>query len=216
MLLSSFCRRGEKVRKTPRRQERLNDKLGSAAPACWADEPETSSAYAALGLKAPGVDRERFGQHPELLAHEVGHGFAPLLSAVDEHPPLVARHLHLELVSKRVAVAHARASVPAQTRVCKHRGVDALVLTVPSCHGAAVPKAKQPIDLALAAVLKHEREARGESQETLAYKAGLSSSSLGAIELGRSSPAWSTVRAIIAAWGMTLGELAAEIERGEV
>jgi DNA-binding XRE family transcriptional regulator len=78
-----------------------------------------------------------------------------------------------------------------------------------------VPKAKQPTDLALAKVLKREREARGESQETLAYKAGLSSSSLGAIELGRSSPAWPTVRAIIAAWGMTLGELAAEIERSE-
>ena len=77
----------------------------------------------------------------------------------------------------------------------------------------AVPKAKQPVDLALAAVLKRERETRGESQETLAYKAELASASLGAIELGRSSPAWPTVRAIIAAWGMTLGELAAEIER---
>jgi|HubBroStandDraft_3_1064219.scaffolds.fasta_scaffold98823_3 DNA-binding XRE family transcriptional regulator len=67
-------------------------------------------------------------------------------------------------------------------------------------------------DQALAAVLKREREARGESQETLAYKAGLSSSSLGAIELGRSSPSWPTVRAIIAAWGMSLAELAAAIE----
>lgn len=75
-----------------------------------------------------------------------------------------------------------------------------------------VPKT-QPIDHALAAVLKREREARGESQETLAYKAGLSSSSLGAIELGRSSPSWPTVRAVIAAWGMTLSELAKAIER---
>lgn len=75
-----------------------------------------------------------------------------------------------------------------------------------------MPKAKQPTDQALAAVLKREREARGESQETLAYKAGLSSSSLGAIELGRSSPSWPTVRAIIAAWGMSLAELAAAIE----
>jgi len=78
-----------------------------------------------------------------------------------------------------------------------------------------VPKAKQPTDLALAAVLKREREARGESQETLAYKAGLSSSSLGAIETGRSSPAWPTVRAIIAVWGMSLAKLAAAVERAE-
>jgi transcriptional regulator with XRE-family HTH domain len=78
-----------------------------------------------------------------------------------------------------------------------------------------VPKAKQPTDLALAAVLKREREARGESQETLAYKAGLASGSLGAIELGRSSPAWPTVRAILAAWGMSLGDLAEAIEHTE-
>jgi DNA-binding XRE family transcriptional regulator len=76
----------------------------------------------------------------------------------------------------------------------------------------AVPKS-QPTDLALAAVLKRGREARGESQETLAYKAGLSSSSLGAIEQARSSPAWPTVRAIIAVWDMPLKQLAEEIER---
>lgn len=70
----------------------------------------------------------------------------------------------------------------------------------------------QPTDLALAKVLKHEREARGESQETLSYKAGLSSSSLGAIETGRSSPAWPTVRAIIDALDMTLKQLAEAVE----
>jgi DNA-binding XRE family transcriptional regulator len=75
-----------------------------------------------------------------------------------------------------------------------------------------MPKANQQTDFGLAAVLKHERERRGESQETLAYKAGLSSSSLGAIELGRSSPSWPTVRAIIAVWGMSLSELATAVE----
>jgi DNA-binding XRE family transcriptional regulator len=82
------------------------------------------------------------------------------------------------------------------------------------CNGPAVPKT-QPVDQTLATVLKHERETRGESQETLAYKAGLSSSSLGSIELGRSSPAWPTVRAILAAWDMSLRELADLIDAQE-
>lgn len=79
----------------------------------------------------------------------------------------------------------------------------------------AVPKAKQPTDVALAAVLKRWREARGESQETLAYRAGLASGSLAAIELGRSSPAWPTVRAIIGALDKSLHQLADAIEQAE-
>lgn len=73
----------------------------------------------------------------------------------------------------------------------------------------------QPVDQALATVLKRERETRAESQETLAYKAGLSSSSLASIELARSSPAWPTVRAILAAWDMSLRDLADAIETQE-
>jgi transcriptional regulator with XRE-family HTH domain len=78
-----------------------------------------------------------------------------------------------------------------------------------------VPKADQQTDTALAAVLKREREARGESQEALAYKAGLSSSSLASIELGRANPSWPTVRAIIAAWDMSLVELAKAVDAVE-
>lgn len=76
-----------------------------------------------------------------------------------------------------------------------------------------MPKAEQPVDLALAAVLKRERERRGESQEALAYRAGLSSGSLAAIELARASPAWPTVLSIVSALDMTLPELVEALEQ---
>lgn len=74
-----------------------------------------------------------------------------------------------------------------------------------------VPRAPDP-DRALAAVLKRLREDRGVTQETLAYKAGLSVGTLGRIEVGRTAPSWDSVTRIIDALGVTLSELAAAIE----
>ncbi len=67
-------------------------------------------------------------------------------------------------------------------------------------------------DPALAAVLRRLREERGLSQEALAYQAGITSGSLGRIELAQSSPAWATVRQIANAIGVTMEELGATVE----
>ena len=67
-------------------------------------------------------------------------------------------------------------------------------------------------DPMLAAVLRRLREDRGLTLEALAFKSGVSIGSLGRIELGRSSAAWSTVLAIIDALGMSLKQLAEAVE----
>lgn len=74
----------------------------------------------------------------------------------------------------------------------------------------AKPSKPDPV---LGAVVRRRREARGESLETLGYRADkLTGGALGAIELGRSDPAWSTVRDIAAALEIGVTELVAEVE----
>ena len=70
-------------------------------------------------------------------------------------------------------------------------------------------------DPALAAVLRRLREDRGMTLEALAFKSGVSIGSLGRIERGRSSAAWSTVRLILRALDVDLHELADAIDRAE-
>jgi transcriptional regulator with XRE-family HTH domain len=60
----------------------------------------------------------------------------------------------------------------------------------------------------LAVVLKRLREDRGLTQETLAFKSGVSISSLGRIETGRTSAAWATVVQL----GVSMGELGAAVD----
>jgi transcriptional regulator with XRE-family HTH domain len=67
-------------------------------------------------------------------------------------------------------------------------------------------------DPVLAAVLRRLREDRGMTMEALAFKSGVSLGSLGRIERGRSSVAWSTVRQIIDALDVSLTELGAAVE----
>lgn len=67
-------------------------------------------------------------------------------------------------------------------------------------------------DPALAAVLRRLREDRDMTLEALAFKSGVSIGSLGRIELGRSSAAWSTVRQIADALDVSMVELAAAVE----
>jgi transcriptional regulator with XRE-family HTH domain len=75
-----------------------------------------------------------------------------------------------------------------------------------------MPQRSPAADPALAAVLRRLRTERGESQESVAYKAGLTAGSLTRIELCQSSPEWATVRRIIDALGVSLAELAAAVE----
>jgi len=67
-------------------------------------------------------------------------------------------------------------------------------------------------DPALASVLRRIRLERGATQETLAYRSGITTGSLARIELGQASPAWTTVRRIAAALEVTMVELAAAVE----
>jgi transcriptional regulator with XRE-family HTH domain len=78
-----------------------------------------------------------------------------------------------------------------------------MVLTMPR------PPAPDPT---LAAVLRRLREERGLSQEVLAYRAGITSGSLGRIELAQSSPAWATIRQIAKALDVSMEELGAAVE----
>ncbi len=80
-----------------------------------------------------------------------------------------------------------------------------------------VPAMPRPpaADPALAKVLRRLREERGLSQEALAYHSGITSGSLGRIELGQASPAWSTIRQIANALGVTMVELSMAVEAEE-
>jgi transcriptional regulator with XRE-family HTH domain len=60
--------------------------------------------------------------------------------------------------------------------------------------------------------LRRLREERGESQEAVAYRSGITTGSLARIELGQSSPAWVTVRQIAAALETSLVELSSAVE----
>lgn len=73
----------------------------------------------------------------------------------------------------------------------------------------AVPPKEAP-DPALAAVLKRLRGK--ESQQTLATRAGLTTGTYAKVELGKSNPTWTTVRAIAEALDVTLAELVRRVE----
>jgi transcriptional regulator with XRE-family HTH domain len=75
-----------------------------------------------------------------------------------------------------------------------------------------MPRAPAP-DPNLARVLRQHRIDRGLTQETLAFHAGITTGSLGRIELAQTSPAWATVRQIADALGVTMEELSREVER---
>jgi transcriptional regulator with XRE-family HTH domain len=62
-------------------------------------------------------------------------------------------------------------------------------------------------------VLRNLREDRGESQEALAYRAGITVGSLARIEQGKTNPGWSTVRDIAEALGVSRAELGKRVER---
>jgi transcriptional regulator with XRE-family HTH domain len=74
-----------------------------------------------------------------------------------------------------------------------------------------VPKPSKR-DCALAIVLRRLREQRGQSQEQLGYRAGLTAGALARIELAQSAPAWATVLDIAHALELSLVDLATAVE----
>ena len=74
-----------------------------------------------------------------------------------------------------------------------------------------MPPRSRP-DPELGKVVRRLREQRGESQEGLAYRAGITSGALARVELAQSGPAWATVKDIAEALGVSMAELAAQIE----
>lgn len=68
---------------------------------------------------------------------------------------------------------------------------------------------------ALGAAIRQLREERGDTQEALASKAGITLSTLSVIERGRANPTWGTVRRIAAALDAPMGELGRLVEKLE-
>jgi transcriptional regulator with XRE-family HTH domain len=56
------------------------------------------------------------------------------------------------------------------------------------------------------------REERDMTREALAFRSGLTTGSIARVELAQSVPSWDTVRLLAGALGVTLTQLAAEIE----
>jgi transcriptional regulator with XRE-family HTH domain len=71
---------------------------------------------------------------------------------------------------------------------------------------------EQP-DPVLAALLKRLREERAITQEQLAFEAGITASALSRIERGLNSPGWTTIKQLATALGVSLIELAADLEK---
>jgi transcriptional regulator with XRE-family HTH domain len=72
--------------------------------------------------------------------------------------------------------------------------------------------ASESTDQLLASTLRLRREARGATQEEIAYAAGVTVGTLGQIERGQVNPNWMTVKRISEALDITFVELAALME----
>lgn len=67
-------------------------------------------------------------------------------------------------------------------------------------------------DPILAGLIKELREQREITQEQLAFDAGITASALSRIERGINNPGWMTVKRLAEALGVTLAQLAADVE----
>jgi transcriptional regulator with XRE-family HTH domain len=70
-------------------------------------------------------------------------------------------------------------------------------------------------DPALAATVRRMRVERGETQEDLAHRAGLTVAAFARIERGHANPTWTTVRRIAVALEISLTALAEAVEHGK-
>lgn len=71
-------------------------------------------------------------------------------------------------------------------------------------------------DAALAATLRRLRTQRGETQEDLAHRAGITVAAYARIERGHANPTWTTVVRIAAALEITLAALGEAVERAQM
>lgn len=65
---------------------------------------------------------------------------------------------------------------------------------------------------ALGKAIRQLREKRGETQEAVAHKAGVTAATYGLIERGQSNPTWATVRDVATALDVSISELAKAAE----
>jgi transcriptional regulator with XRE-family HTH domain len=70
-------------------------------------------------------------------------------------------------------------------------------------------------DPALALTLRRLRIERGDTQEDLAHRAGLTVAAFARIERGKANPTWTTVRRIAAALEVPLTGLVEAVERSK-
>jgi transcriptional regulator with XRE-family HTH domain len=68
-------------------------------------------------------------------------------------------------------------------------------------------------DSALAGALRQLRTERGDTQEDLAHKAGLTVAAFARIERGHANPTWTTVRRLADALEISLAALGETVER---
>jgi transcriptional regulator with XRE-family HTH domain len=65
----------------------------------------------------------------------------------------------------------------------------------------------------LGKAIRRLREQRNMTQEGLAHEAGSTAATISAIERGVSNPSWGTVEAIAAALGVSIADVAKQMER---
>jgi transcriptional regulator with XRE-family HTH domain len=68
-------------------------------------------------------------------------------------------------------------------------------------------------DSALASALRQLRTERGDTQEDLAHRAGLTVAAFARIERGHANPTWTTVRRLAGALEISLAALGEAVER---
>jgi transcriptional regulator with XRE-family HTH domain len=69
-----------------------------------------------------------------------------------------------------------------------------------------------PPDQILASTLRRLRQERHQTQEDLAYSAGITVAGLARIERGQTNPRWTTVKSIATALEIGMGELGEAVE----
>jgi transcriptional regulator with XRE-family HTH domain len=71
-------------------------------------------------------------------------------------------------------------------------------------------------DPALASTVRRIRVERGDTQEDLAHRAGLTVAAFARIERGHANPTWTTVRRIAIALEISLANLAEAVEHSKI
>jgi transcriptional regulator with XRE-family HTH domain len=77
-----------------------------------------------------------------------------------------------------------------------------------------IMSAPRQVDKALASALRRLRTERGETQEDLAHRAGLTVAAFARIERGHANPTWTSVTRIADALDISLASLGEAVERG--